>query len=175
MNEIILITGHSLESGDYLDKILASIRQCQLSVIETRHMMAAQGGATILMAAGNWDGLAKLENMLKKINDSGEVSLNWGRIKDLDNASPRVPYQTELFGYDRPGILEGINRFMRQRKITVASLNSSSQPGPDHSSMLFNAHLLLMIPADTRISLLREEFMEFCDRENLDAVLEPAK
>jgi glycine cleavage system transcriptional repressor len=31
------------------------------------------------------------------------------------------------------------------------------------------------IPANTQISALREEFMEFCDQLNLDAVIEPVK
>ena len=31
------------------------------------------------------------------------------------------------------------------------------------------------VPADSHIATLREQFMEFCDHMNLDAVIEPVK
>jgi len=36
-------------------------------------------------------------------------------------------------------------------------------------------HMTLDVPADTHIAGLREEFLDFCDRLNLDAVIEPVK
>jgi glycine cleavage system transcriptional repressor len=40
---------------------------------------------------------------------------------------------------------------------------------------MFAVRMTVGIPANQQISSLREDFMEFCDSMNLDAVLEPAK
>jgi glycine cleavage system transcriptional repressor len=40
---------------------------------------------------------------------------------------------------------------------------------------MFSVHMTVGIPADVHIASLREEFMDFCDSMNLDAVLEPLK
>ncbi len=40
---------------------------------------------------------------------------------------------------------------------------------------MFSVHMNVEIPAKTQISTLREEFMDFCDQMNLDAVIEPVK
>jgi glycine cleavage system transcriptional repressor len=40
---------------------------------------------------------------------------------------------------------------------------------------MFSVHLTVDIPATLQIAALREEFMDFCDQLNLDAVIEPIK
>jgi glycine cleavage system transcriptional repressor len=40
---------------------------------------------------------------------------------------------------------------------------------------MFAVHMTVGIPASTHIATLREEFMDYCDGLNLDAVLEPLK
>jgi glycine cleavage system transcriptional repressor len=40
---------------------------------------------------------------------------------------------------------------------------------------MFAVNLEVGVPADIQISELRDDFMQFCDTMNLDAVLEPAK
>jgi len=40
---------------------------------------------------------------------------------------------------------------------------------------MFSVHLTVDIPASLQIALLRDEFMDFCDQLNLDAVIEPIK
>jgi glycine cleavage system transcriptional repressor len=40
---------------------------------------------------------------------------------------------------------------------------------------MFSVHLTVDIPASLQIAMLRDEFMDFCDQLNLDAVIEPIK
>jgi glycine cleavage system transcriptional repressor len=35
--------------------------------------------------------------------------------------------------------------------------------------------MMINVPASLHISALREEFMEFCDQLNIDAIIEPVK
>jgi len=40
---------------------------------------------------------------------------------------------------------------------------------------MFALQMAINIPTTVPISLLRDEFLELCDRLNLDAILEPVK
>jgi glycine cleavage system transcriptional repressor len=40
---------------------------------------------------------------------------------------------------------------------------------------MFSVHMTVGIPSEMHIAGLREEFMDYCDALNLDAVLEPLK
>ena len=40
---------------------------------------------------------------------------------------------------------------------------------------MFSVHMSVGIPADIHIAALRDEFMDYCDALNLDAVIEPIK
>jgi glycine cleavage system transcriptional repressor len=40
---------------------------------------------------------------------------------------------------------------------------------------MFSVNMSVGIPSETHIASLRDDFMEFCDNLNLDAVLEPLK
>jgi glycine cleavage system transcriptional repressor len=40
---------------------------------------------------------------------------------------------------------------------------------------MFSIRLVINVPSRIHLGVLREEFMDFCDHLNLDAILEPVK
>ena len=50
-----------------------------------------------------------------------------------------------------------------------------SYSAPHTGTPMFSVNLAIGIPASMHIAMLREEFLDFCDDLNLDAVLEPIK
>ena len=50
-----------------------------------------------------------------------------------------------------------------------------SYSAPHTGTPMISVNLAIGIPANTHIALLREEFLDFCDDLNLDAVMEPIK
>jgi glycine cleavage system transcriptional repressor len=40
---------------------------------------------------------------------------------------------------------------------------------------MFQAQITIGIPAQTHIAALRDDFLEFCDGLNLDAIMDPVK
>jgi glycine cleavage system transcriptional repressor len=76
---------------------------------------------------------------------------------------------------DQPGIVHNLARFFSQRQINIQEMITSSYPAPHSGTAMFSVHMNVDIPAKTQISTLREEFMDFCDQMNLDAVIEPVK
>jgi glycine cleavage system transcriptional repressor len=40
---------------------------------------------------------------------------------------------------------------------------------------MFSVQMTVSIPRTVHVATLREEFLEYCDEQNLDAVMEPAQ
>jgi len=76
---------------------------------------------------------------------------------------------------DQPGIVFNLANFFTGRGIDISELNTRSYSAAHTGAPMFSVQINIDIPARIQLSSLREEFMEFCDQLNLDAVLEPIK
>ena len=54
-------------------------------------------------------------------------------------------------------------------------MSTSSYAAAHTGTPMFSVRMSIGIPANIHIAGLRDEFMDFCDSMNLDAVLEPIK
>jgi glycine cleavage system transcriptional repressor len=61
------------------------------------------------------------------------------------------------------------------RAINIQDLQTDSYRAAHTGTPMFAANITVNIPPDMHIARLREEFLDFCDDLNLDAVLEPMK
>jgi glycine cleavage system transcriptional repressor len=86
-----------------------------------------------------------------------------------------LPYVVDVVALDNPGIVHHLANFFSQRNINIEELTTTSYAAPHTGTPMFAVNLEVGVPADIQISELRDDFMNFCDTMNLDAVLEPAK
>ena len=86
-----------------------------------------------------------------------------------------MPYSVEVISIDHPGIVHDIAGFFSTREINIHELNTSRYAAAHTGTPMFAITMMIDIPASTRIATLREEFLDFCDDLNMDAVLEPIK
>ena len=59
--------------------------------------------------------------------------------------------------------------------IEIGEVTTRSYPAAHTGTPMFSVQMFVNIPASLHISRLREEFMDFCDQLNLDAIIEPVK
>ena len=84
-----------------------------------------------------------------------------------------LPYGVEVVSLDHPGIVHRLANFFSQRNINIIDLNTTRYAAPHTGTSMFAVQMNIGVPAKTSIGELREEFLEFCDDMNLDAVMEP--
>jgi len=139
--------------------------------------MAVLGGdfALLLQVAGNWNTLTKLEDQLEGLGKRLELVIKAHRTNPPKPATDLLPYAVDVVALDQPGIVHNLARFFSERQINIHEMVTNSYQASHSGSPMFSAHLTLNIKASIRISDLREEFAEFCDNLNLDAVIEPIK
>ncbi len=131
--------------------------------------------AAMLLVEGKWNTLAKIENALPELQTQLGMTIIAKRTGERSSARSLVPYGVEVVSMDHPGIVNSLANFFAEREINIEDLATSSYSAPHTGTPMFSVHMSVGIPADMHIAGLRDEFMDYCDSLNLDAVLEPLK
>ena len=113
----------------------------------------------------------------------GYYSTNQQNIEteDVKRTEPKkfskelLPYGVDVVCLDQAGIVHNLAGFFAERNIEIGEVTTRSYPAPHTGTAMFSVQMFINIPADLHISELREEFMEFSDQLNLDAIMEPVK
>lgn len=139
--------------------------------------MTVLGGefAILMMIGGHWNSVAKLEQALAGLQTRLDMTIQSRRTEPREPAGDAIPYSVEVIALDHPGIVNQLARFFSERGINIHDLYTGSYVAAHTGTRMFSLNMALEIPADTHISSLREQFMDFCDSLNLDAVMEPVK
>ncbi|MCB1601613.1 MAG: ACT domain-containing protein [Lysobacterales bacterium] len=145
------------------------------NLLEARVALLGQEVSVLLLASGSWDAIAKCESALGKVQRDDQMVLTMRRTSSRELTGSSLPYTVEVIAADRPGILYQLAEFFSRRGITVEALSSSRYRAAQTGAEMFSAQISIGIPAAAHISSLREDFLEFCDTLNLDAILEPIK
>jgi glycine cleavage system transcriptional repressor len=97
------------------------------------------------------------------------------RTEPRNMAKELLPYAVDVVGLDQPGIINSMSSFLAARQIEIGDVTTRSYVATTTGTPMFSVQMLISIPATVHISALREEFMEFCDQLNVDAIIEPVK
>ena len=143
------------------------------NILESRMIALGSEFAILMLVAGNWHSIAKIREKLDALQNQGNMTVT---IRDC---APRatvtaVPYVIDVVSLDHEGIVLALSNFFATRDLEIAELNTRRYNAPHTGATMFSIQMTVNVPADIQISTLRDEFLEFCDGENLDAIMEPA-
>ncbi len=139
--------------------------------------MSVLGGdfAAILLVEGKWNALAKVENALPELERQLGMTIISKRTGERATSGNLLPYAVDVISMDHPGIVNNLAGFFSERSINIEDMATTTYAAAHTGTPMFTVHMTVGIPADLHIAVLRDEFMEYCDGLNLDAVLEPIK
>ncbi len=169
---LVALGGHSPRMTE---ELTGAILDCSCSISDSR--ISHQGGyySALVKISGTWDAIAKLENQLPGRMDSLGLTYRLERLQEPATTPGMMPYAIDAVCVDRPGVIHEIVRFMADNELQVQDLYSNTYQAANTGTQMFSVHMTINIPSDTAVSLVRNDFMDFCDRLNLDAIMEPVK
>lgn len=129
----------------------------------------------LMLVDGSWDAVARLEQSLQRLERELGLRLIGNRSDARPSMLDHIPYAVDAVCLDQPGVLHRLVEFFVGGEIGVAELTTRTYPAINTGARMLSIQMAVNIPADTHIGTLREHFTDFCDRFNLDAVLEPIK
>lgn len=171
----VLITAVAKDSQPLLLPLTRRIRDCGCNVLESRLSCLGRDVVIACLVVGSWDAIAKLESGLPRLQREDGVHATMQRSEARANQNTLLPYLVEVVAADKPGILHELAEFFSTRSISLEQLTSSRYRAMQTGAEMFSAQITIGVPAKTHIAALRDDFLEFCDALNLDAVMEPVK
>ncbi|MEI6145203.1 MAG: transcriptional regulator [Methylococcales bacterium] len=171
------ITALGSNQINFIVEILPAIRDCNCSILEIRSSRLGKSAAAYLLVQGNWNQIAKLETTLDNIQKRLDIKLHLLRPeqKDKEKEKDYLPYSLETISLDRDNVIESITSFLFDRDIGIEEISGSSYQAAYIQSTVFSTKFIILVPSQLSLLNLREEFLDFCDQLNIDAILEPVK
>jgi glycine cleavage system transcriptional repressor len=159
----------------FIAEILPAVRDCKCNILEIRSSRLAQSTAAYLLIQGNWSQIAKFESTLDIIQRRLDIKIHTLRPDQKDKVKECVPYSLETISLDRDNVTESITSFLFDREIEIEEITGSCYQAPYIQTSVFSTKFVILIPPQLHLLSLREEFLDFCDQLNIDAILEPIK
>ena len=127
-----------------------------------------------MLVAGNWHAVNKIREHLDDLTAKGVLTIT---VRETQRRAPEesAPYVIDVVALDHEGIVTRLSGFLAGRNLEIAELNTRRYNAPHTGAAMFGAQFTINVPASVHIASLREEFLAYCDEENLDAVIEPAQ
>ncbi len=171
----VLVTTTTTQPNNALLPLTKRISDCGCNVLEARLSTLGQDVVVAVLAVGSWDSIAKLEASAARLERDDGIKIQVHRTATRSPQGNYLPYVVEVVAADRPGVLYQLAEFFDSRGISVEQLSSSRYKAMQTGAEMFSAQLTIGIPAKTHIAALRDDFLEFCDSLNLDAIMDPLK
>jgi len=174
-NNQLVLSALGKDQPGIIDEISNSVLNCGCTIIDSRMTVLGGDFALLLQVGGNWNSLAKLETQLKSLEERLELTIISRRSSVQGSRRDLLPYGVDVVALDQPGIVHNLARFFSKRHINIQEMVTTGYAAAHSGTQMFSVHMTVNVPANIHISTLREEFMEFCDELNLDALIEPLK
>jgi glycine cleavage system transcriptional repressor len=158
-----------------IDRLARVILDHNCSIKDSR--MAVLGGsfAQILLVAGQWNNLAKLESALANQQDQLRLTIT-ARHTELRSPQARMlSYTVDVVALNQPGIVSKLSSFFSSRGINIHDMTTNAYKAAHTATPMFSVRMIVDVPLHVQISQLREDFLDMCDEDNLDGVMEPLK
>ncbi|MEO6172630.1 MAG: glycine cleavage system protein R [Arenimonas sp.] len=171
----LLISAYTTHPQSPLLLVTRRISESGCNLVDAHLTTVGRDVSVAALAVGSWDAIAKLEAQMVKLEREEGLKLVWYRTGPKALQSNLLPYIVEVVAADKPGILFNLADFFDRQSITIEIMHSSRYRAMQTGAEMFTAQFTIGVPADTHIAALRDDFLEFCDALNLDAIMDPMK
>ncbi|MFA5684521.1 MAG: glycine cleavage system protein R [Lysobacteraceae bacterium] len=171
----LLINAFATHPDSPLLSVSRKIADSGCNLVEARLAAIGRDVSVIALAVGSWDAVAKLESSLARLERDEGARVISHRTGAKPLQSELLPYIVEVIAADKPGILFQLADFFDRQGISIENLQSSRYRAMQTGADMFSAHITIGVPANMHIAALRDDFLEFCDHLNLDAIMDPMK
>ncbi len=175
MEQLMVISAIGGDRTGVVRDLTRVILDCGGSVKESRMTALGAEFAAQLLVSGNWHAVSRMEQELARFGETNSLTIQLKRTEVKPLARELLPYAIDVVCIDQPGIIHNLASFFAERNIELGEVTTRSYPAANTGAPMFSVQMFVNIPASLHISRLREEFMDFCDQLNLDAIMEPVK
>jgi len=175
MSQLIVLSAIGTDRTGIVQDIAKVVLACGGNIEESRMTTLGAEFATLMLVSGNWHTLDKLERGLEKLGKDDNLTVTIRKTDAQPTKADRMPYAVDVISLDTPGIVFSLASFFASRQIEIADVATRRYAAAHTGAPMFAVQMAINIPSTVNLAQLRDEFLELCDRLNLDAILEPVK
>ena len=165
--------------GEYQPNLMKDIskvlQDCGANIMDCRMELLGSEASISIMVSGSWDTIAKLEDILDKVGTELGMEFICRRTTKRIPEQKKIPYNIEILSTNESHIISKLTRFLSENEVNICDFYTNTFHSPHSDQSLLSIHMTVNIPSNNSISILRSEFLDFCDRYNLDGIMEPVK
>ncbi|MGE0080679.1 MAG: glycine cleavage system protein R [Thiohalomonadaceae bacterium] len=173
--QYLVLSALGRDRAGIVNDLTEQVLECGGNIVDSRMTVLGGEFAVLMLVQGSWNAVAKLEHMLPGLEKKLDLTIIARRTEEHKPGPPAVAYSVDVVSIDHPGIIYQLAHFFSSRNINIQDLYTDSYRAAQTGTQMFSANITVAVPGSTHIGRLRDEFFEFCDALNLDAVLEPVK
>ena len=169
MNEFLVLTAVGGDRAGIVDELSRILLNVDLNIEDSR--MSVLGGefAMILLLSGSASAVQSFQQQQNQLEDALQLKLLLKPTKARKAIQNKIAYNISVVGMDNPGIVHRITRFLSENDISIENLETDSYPAPHTGTPMFSVEMTVDIPNELATSKLKNEFIELCEEQNLDA------
>ncbi len=175
MRNYLVISALGADRPGIVDRLSQVVFEAGCNIEDSRMTVLGGEFAILLLISGNWNNVAKVENALANVGQELELTLTTKRTERRQSRDNLMPYAVDVVSLDHPGIVHNLANFFSTRNINIEDMVTNSYAAAHTGAPMFGVRMVVEVPSETHIAALRDEFLEFCDQLNVDAVIEPVK
>jgi len=174
-NQSLVISALGKDQPGIVNSITSPITDSGCNIADSRMTILGGEFAILVMVEGPWNAISRLEELLPSLQEKLGLTIISRRTEATNEDRDVMPYAVNVVSLDHPGIVNQLAGFFSSHNINIHELYTDSYRAAHTGTQMFSATMTVHIPANISIAQIRDEFLEFCDELNLDAVLEPVK
>lgn len=174
MEKLLAITAIGRDRAGLIRDISQAVTGASGGIRESRMITLGSEFAVLMLVAGNWHTVNKIRERLTQLERDGDLTIT---VRDTEprSAESAAPYHIDVVSLDQEGIVLRLSSFFANRNLEIAEMNTRRYNAPHTGAAMFAVQMTVNLPGDVHVATLREEFLDFCDEHNLDAIIEPAQ
>ena len=172
MEKLLAVTAIGPDRTGLVKDLSEAISSSGGSILQSRMTTLGQEFAMLVLVTANWHAITKVEEALAKLQENVDLTITTRITSEQERADPAIPYSIDIVSIDQEGIVARLAAFFAERTIEIADLHTRQYNAAHTGSAMFSVQLVVNLPASTHLAGLRDEFHEFCEQHNLDAIIE---
>lgn len=173
LNDYLVISALGEDHPGIVDQLSKDIFNVGCNIVDSRMTVLGGDFAIILLVSGNSHEISQLEKTLPGLQEKLALTITARRTAARTPRTNMVSYAVRAVSIDHPGIVHQLASFFSGRGINIENLNTNSYAAAHTGTRMFSIDMMINVPAEAKISRLREDLIAFCDDLNIDVSVEP--
>jgi glycine cleavage system transcriptional repressor len=173
MEKLLAVTVIGADRTGLVRDVSRAISAAGGSIMQSRMTTLGSEFAMLALVAANWHAIKKVQEALTELGNETELTVTFRATEERDGRPPAAPYNVDIVSMDHEGIVAGLAGFFASRGIEIADLNTRQYNAAHTGARMFGIQMAVNVPATVHLATLRDEFHEYCEEQNLDAIMEP--